>query len=910
MPFTAVIKNRLPVVVWPALALCISAILWTVTLSRAHTEMARAERAGLKEAASYAEAYEQYMTRSVGQMDQVTMQLKQSWEQSGNGFRLEDLKRDGMFTDAAFVAVSVADRNGVIRTSTRPLAGVAPVNHTAYFNFHKNNNSTALRIGVPPGEPAALQHVLQFTRRLDGSDDEFAGVVVLTVSADYFTSFYSMKTLGADGLVAMVGLDSDVHLEKTAEGAGTGDPLLDILPDLGQQEGARLLDGKGGFGGADTASRAGVAGKGGFGDGKARVLGWRRSAAYPLAALVGLSHQALVANADGYWRDSRNTSALATLCLFLLALLATVWQRRAAARLHEEDEVRRAYRTATEGANDGFYMAYAVRDRTGFIVDFTIVDCNERGAFFYGMSRDALLGARLSSVDRGMFGADLLDTYRAAMESGFHEDDRRMPEHNRLNIAWGHRRLVRVGNGLAVTLQDISERKAHESQLERMANSDALTGLPNRYWLINTMPTALARAKAADAGLALLFIDLDEFKHVNDTQGHAIGDKLLQCAAGRLTSLLRPDDRVVRFGGDEFIVVLDPCEGERQIADVAERVLQAFSMPFSINDDIQAVGASIGISMFPRDGDDAAALIKHADIAMYSGKSEGKGQYRFFHPSLYKSLTTRAHFKHSLREAIERDQLVLYFQPRVDTRTGELCSMEALVRWIHPKLGLIPPLEFIPQAEANGLILGIGEVVMAKACAQLAAWRAAGLPLVPVSINVSPKQFAQGNIHRQLALQLERHQIPPHLLEVEITESAMMGEQADIIAELSAIRALGVKLHVDDFGTGYSSLSQLQKLKMDVLKVDKAFTSELANSKEGKVFFQAIVSMAHALGMSVVAEGVETEAQLLILQELACNEVQGYFIARPMPAADIEPLMLKRLLFPGPPRLTVAAQQG
>jgi len=451
---------------------------------------------------------------------------------------------------------------------------------------------------------------------------------------------------------------------------------------------------------------------------------------------------------------------------------------------------------------------------------------------------------------------------------------------------------------LAVTLQDISQRKSHERDLVRMASQDMLTGLPNRHWLNQHLPAALEAAEVGGYTVALLFIDLDEFKHVNDTQGHAAGDQLLQMAASRLRSLLRPSDQVVRFGGDEFIVLLDPVESDAHIGAVAERILAAFARPFLVAEESQSVGASVGISVYPRDGSDPETLIKHGDIAMYSGKSDGKGQYRFFDPSLSITLKSRSQLKQSLLEAIEKGQLQLHYQPRVDTQTGELCSMEALVRWQHPELGLVPPAKFIPLAESSGLILRIGEIVLELACAQLAQWRTEGLTLVPVSVNVSPKQFAHGNIHHQLALHLKRHDLAPALLEVEITESAMMADQPEVLAELAAIRALGVKLHVDDFGTGYSSLSQLQKLKMDVLKVDKAFTCELDNSTEGRVFFQAIVSMAHALGMSVVAEGVETSRQLEILRELRCNEVQGYYIARPQPPLEMAALMRKRWLLP------------
>ncbi|MGH8854343.1 MAG: putative bifunctional diguanylate cyclase/phosphodiesterase, partial [Telluria sp.] len=642
-----------------------------------------------------------------------------------------------------------------------------------------------------------------------------------------------------------------------------------------------------------------VDGQHGFADGQARVLGWRHSGAYPLVALVALSHGAALAPAASSWIESRDRAIAIRACLLLLGAAGAVLARRAVLREREQGEVQRAYRTATESGNDGFYMAAAVRGRDGEIEDFRIVDCNERGAFFYGLTRATLVGSSLARIDSGLFGEELIDTYRKAMEAGFHEDDRRMPSDNRLNISWGRRRLVRVGNGLAVTLQDISERKAHESQLVRLANEDVLTGLSTRHAFLAAMPDLLAQAERSGAGLALLFIDLDEFKHVNDSHGHATGDQLLKSAAQRLQSLLRPTDQVARFGGDEFLVLLHPVEGERQAASVAARIVEAFGVPFLIGDDLHAVGASIGISMFPRDGQDAETLVRHSDIAMYAGKNDGKGQYRFFDPALSNTLNARARLKQNMLEAIERDQFTLYYQPRVDVHSGELLSMEALIRWQHPELGLVSPADFIPLAEGTGLIVRIGEVVIDKACAQLAAWRDAGVDLVPVSINVSPKQFLRGGVQRQLSAALHRHRVPANLIEVEITESAMMGDHDDILAELASLRALGVKLHVDDFGTGYSSLSQLQRLKMDVLKVDRAFTSELGNSKEGKVFFQAIVSMAHALGMSVVAEGVETEEQLAILRGLGCNEVQGYFIARPVPAASMLGMMERRFLLHG-----------
>ncbi len=880
--------SRLFMLLWPLAAAVLIALVWWMAVSSAGAERGQALRSALKEADAAAQAYEQYLTRSVAQMDQVSLQLRQSWEQSHGRLDLQDLTRAGMFLDSAFLAVSIVDRLGVVLTSTR--AGDIGKSYAGadFFAFHRNNNSSSLTIGTPNGARDAAHAAVLFTRRLETADDEFGGVVVVTAPARYFTSFYMPSALGRDGMVATMGGESGLRIEQGA--AAADGPVASVFP-----HDASLW----------SAPSGAVLAAGAFPDGRARVLAWRRSPVYPLVALVALSQDEAMAGAELYWSDSRNHALLATVCLALMAVLAAVFSRRAALRQSAEEDLRIAYRTATENANDGFYMALPLRGAAGDIADFEIVDCNERGAYFYGRARRAMIGTRLSTLDGGIFGESLVDSYRAAMQNGFHEEEREMPANHRLKIQWAHRRLVRVGNGLAVTLRDISERKAHVEELQRLANEDLLTGLPNRHWLMGELPGALAQARAGGGELALLFIDLDEFKYVNDVHGHAAGDLLLKAAGERLCSQLRPGDKVVRFGGDEFIVLLAAACAREHAERVAERIVSAFGTPFLIGDELLEVGTSIGISIYPRDGTDAAALIKQGDIAMYAGKTEGKGQYRFFEPSLSRTLQARVQFKHSLVEAIERDQFELYYQPRVDARSGELCSMEALLRWIHPERGMVSPLEFIPLAESSGLIVRLGALVMDKACAQIAAWRAQGLALVPVSINVSPKQFVRGEVHRQLADCLRRHAVSPSLLEVEITESAMLGEQSDILAELAAIRALGIKLHVDDFGTGYSSLSQLQKLKMDVLKVDRAFTAELGRSREGRVFFQAIVSMAHALGMGVVAEGVETPEQLRILQELDCNEVQGYLLARPLPAAELPALMVRRFLFP--PNMVAAA---
>ncbi|WP_332878223.1 bifunctional diguanylate cyclase/phosphodiesterase [Massilia sp. S19_KUP03_FR1] len=872
---------------WPLCALLGAALLWVNLISNARVERQAARALLVQQTATYAEAYAQYLTRSIAQMDQVTMQLKHSWEHARRTSLLEDMKAAGMFSDAAFVNVSVLDRNGTLRSSTRPGRGSVNFAQADFFSAHSNSNSSALRIGATPVGSAAQdlpwlgRDVVLLTRRLDTDDDEFDGVVLMAIDAGYFTAFGSPAMLGRAGVLGAAGGDDHLRVEQTAHGnPHLGAPGAILPPDASRWSGAA---------GMQLLPAASA-------DGYTRMLGWKASSDYQVTALVALSLDDALAPATSHWRASRNNALAASVALAVLALLASILTLRAAAREREQDEVRRVYRTATEHANDGFYMASPVRDRKGAITDFRIVDCNEQGAWFYGYQRASLVGKLLSEVNLGTDHATLFASYQAAMETGFYEEDRRISDEPGMNLRWGHRRLVRVGAGLAITLQDISERKAHEAQTARLVNEDSLTGLPNRPAFLHYAQQALERAQQDGAASALLFIDLDDFKQVNDTHGHGAGDRLLQAAAARLLSLLRPQDRVARFGGDEFVVLLDCCDGPLHSASVAERVIGAFAQPFPIGDGVQVlVGASVGIALAPNDGADASTLIQHADMAMYAGKNDGKGQYRYFDHAISHAARTRMQLKQRLADAIDAGLLVLHYQPRVDTGSGQLRSMEALLRWHDPVLGHVSPAAFIPVAEAGGLILRIGELVVEQACAQLAAWRNDGLDPVPVSINISPKQFMRRGLAAQVGAALVRHRIPAHLLQIEITESAMLGEQDEVVAELAALRALGLALYVDDFGTGYSSLSQLQRLRMDGLKVDRAFTAQLGVAAEGKVFFQAIVSMAHALGMSVVAEGVETPAELAVLAALRCDEVQGYLIDRPMPAAQMAALLQRRL---------------
>ena len=578
--------------------------------------------------------------------------------------------------------------------------------------------------------------------------------------------------------------------------------------------------------------------------------------------------------------------------LGLLLLLGIIQHRRRWFRIQSH------YDITIDAGQESFYLVSELPKTRKAAVDFEIRDCNARGAALLGQSRSQLIGKKLSSLCKDNPAGHVLGICTNVYETGTFQDQFFLTADTRVASGWVQRRVVRAGSMMAVTLHDISESKVHEEELTQIANLDTLTLLANRHWLMTFLPAAISRAHAKGVSLAILLIDIDDFKNINDVLGHDTGDELLCAVASRLNTLCGPHDSLARLGGDEFTMVLEQLQDVAEAEQKAQHIVDAFERAFNFNSDYGRVRVSIGISVYPAHADDARALMKFADLAMYAAKMCGKARYCLYEPHLSERLNSRINARKALEEAVENHQFLLYYQPRINAQTGIFCSMEALIRWAHPSRGLVLPHEFIPLAEECGLIAQIGAMVIDQTCAQLARWHAQKLPCVPISVNVSLKQFDHTDVTALIRDTLHKYHLPASLIEVELTESCMMSSHIDIASHLAGLHALGVKLLVDDFGTGYSSLSQLQQLDLDVLKVDRAFAKELDGNAEGAVFFKAIISMAHALNMTVVAEGIETETQLRTLQNLGCNEIQGFLIAPPLPAADIPALLLKKVWSP------------
>ncbi len=438
----------------------------------------------------------------------------------------------------------------------------------------------------------------------------------------------------------------------------------------------------------------------------------------------------------------------------------------------------------------------------------------------------------------------------------------------------------------AAVVTDLSQLRQSQERFEYLAHHDPLTDLPNRLLLSNNLRHALEQAARHREPLALLFLDLDRFKHINDSFGHPAGDQLLQKVAERLTDCVRINDTVARQGGDEFVILLEDIKRQENAALVAEKILRGFNAPFELMEQELYITPSIGIAAYPRDGGDCDTLLRNADTALFSAKEQGGNAFAFYNKELTAHAFEQVILESSLRRAISSDQLRLHYQPQLDMRSGRLLGVEALVRWQHPDLGLVPPNKFIPLAEATGLIIEIGDWVLDTACRQFMAWQEQGLDIVRIAVNVATPQITQQKIAEQARRAIEASGLSAGELELEVTESSIMEETGQNILLLEELSAMGISLSIDDFGTGYSSLTRLKRLPIDKLKIDQSFVRDIPGDSEDVAIVNAIIALARSLGLNLIAEGVETEAQEQFLLEAGCNEGQGYLFARPMPPEE------------------------
>jgi len=448
--------------------------------------------------------------------------------------------------------------------------------------------------------------------------------------------------------------------------------------------------------------------------------------------------------------------------------------------------------------------------------------------------------------------------------------------------------------GRVWSFRDITQQKRAEEKLNYLANFDSLTALPNRTLFYDRLEQAIRRAPWHKRSVAVMFLDLDRFKNINDTLGHPLGDLLLKAVAECLTHCVREGDTVARLGGDEFVLILDDLAQPRDTLRIAQKILRTLSNSYNLKGQEVFITASIGIAVYPNDGKDCETLLKNADAAMYRAKDQGRNNCQLYSPALNAKISERMELENSLRHALERGEILVHYQPIVDVATGQINRMEALVRWKRPDIGIVSPVKFIPLAEETGLIVPIGEWILRTACAQNKAWQSAGLPPIRMAVNLSASQFQQQNLAEMIANTLDEVDLDPKYLELELTESIIMKNTETTLATLLQLDALGIDISVDDFGTGYSSLSYLKRFPVTTLKIDGSFIRDITTDPDDRAIVTAIITLASSLKLKVVAESVETDQQLQILRSLHCDQMQGYLFSKPLPVEEATQLLAQK----------------
>ncbi|HIJ97042.1 MAG TPA: EAL domain-containing protein [Desulfuromonadales bacterium] len=579
------------------------------------------------------------------------------------------------------------------------------------------------------------------------------------------------------------------------------------------------------------------------------------------------------------------STLLATILFFIFRALPMRLMNTA---IHELEESEKKYRSLYQTMNEGMALHKVYVDKDGGFSSLTLIDANPSCAEMFGGNPDAIVGRNSFTL----FG----DTFREFISEMLNNLERGASVSFEMCLPgkdyFYNVQAFSPDKGLVATLfEDITESRKAEQQIQKMAYFDSLTGLPNRALFYDRIKQSIALANREKSSLAVLFLDLDHFKDINDTLGHSVGDQLLIEVSRRLTGHIRANDTLARLGGDEFVVVITHLGVTLNTTYIAQKLIDSIQAPFSFMGKELHVTASVGIALYPDDGDNAETLIKHADMAMYSSKETGRNSYCYFSPAMNKKALMRLENEIGLRHALERGELFIEFQPIIKAATGTIVAAEALVRWNHPERGRIPPTEFIELAEETGLILPLGEFILRSVCTSMKIWRDAGLPCIRYCVNVSSRQIEQQNFPELVRSILDETGAHADQLEIELTESCLVKNIETNVAGVFGMRAWGITIAIDDFGTGYSSLGYIKTLPIDHIKIDRSFVTDVCTSVQDQAIVEAILAMSHKLDIHNIAEGVETREQLEFLQRQGCDEIQGFYFHRPLSVSAFEELL-------------------
>ncbi len=771
----------------------------------------------------------------------------------------------------------VADAGGAVTHGTRVVPGGGlSVADRDYFRRLRDQPGAGLVVSQPVVGRISGKWVLNLARALRDPAGELAGVVVGSVPLARFTRTMASLALGQGGTFTLFDDElrivlryQDGQLQEQLMGVAFGSPPLQTLVRDGRAAGSYRAH--------STV------------DGVERLFSFRRIEGAPLNISIGLATADYLAG----WREEA-AKATAMVLAFVLTTLVLgrlvyrAWRNRevAVAALREANRTLADEQQLNQTIIQSSPFAIYTRDRNGIVTAW-----NRAAEQLFGWRAEEIVGRPLLSVpaDKSRETVEL----RARVLGGESLIQQEVQRQKRDGTVFDLSTTLaplrdasgRISGYLAIAA-DITERKTAERQIAFLAYRDVLTGLPNRLLLQDRFGQAVALADRSGTRVALLFLDLDNFKTINDSLGHAVGDALLKEIAQRLGRCVRETDTISRQGGDEFLVVLSDLHGMDVITPVLLKIREGLSQPFEFEGHELTTSASIGIAIYPDDGRDFDTLLKKADTAMYQAKDAGRNSYRFFDEQMNVQAVEHLQLKSGLRRALERGEFVLYYQPQIDLLSGAVIGAEALLRWKHPEQGLIAPGRFIPVAEDSGLIGPIGEWVIEQACRQGVAWQRAGLPPLVMAVNLSAVEFKRGDVEHKVLRALQQSGLDPHCLELELTESVLIHNTEQVLVTVQRLKRLGVKLSIDDFGTGYSSLSYLKRFDVDKLKIDRSFIRDLATDEDDAAIIRAIIQMARSLNLRTIAEGVEDAGMLARLRVFECDEAQGYCFARPMPASD------------------------
>lgn len=846
------------------------AFLWVAIGARYLDERTVAEQNALRENENLVRVFEENVLRSIGEIDKALLYLRHTIELQGGAADLPSVVATADVLSEILVQVAVIDAKGIMRASSAGPQPAPPIDLSdrLHYRFHLTNDADTLYISRPLIGRVSGKWSVQFTRRLRGPDGGFAGVVVASLDPRHLARFYDGIDFGSATSIALIGSDGIV---RSSGGSRSGFALGDDVSASPLFRAAR----EGGGGSIRTSAAP---------DGGPRLVTHRAVRGQPLWLAVDRD---LAGDLDDPWSNLVRNAAIA-LAVTAAIVAALVEFARSDRRSREQE---RQLRLTLENMSQGIMLV----DPSGRVPVF-----NARCVDLLGLPPrlvDDPKGAgpeELAVIDAAVHGGTRAVGPRADVE--YTVGERRTDDGRVVEIRNGH-----LGEGFVVcTLTDVTERKAAEVRIARLAVEDPLTGLPNRRSLSSALSEQLdacrtAAAHGAERTFAVFFLDVDRFKTINDSLGHRIGDLLLTEIGRRLRRAAPADHLIARLGGDEFAVLVPSNPTTEALVGLAGRLIDAISETFPIDGYHLRVSTSIGIAVAPRDGADIDGLLAAADLALYAVKADRRGGYRFYDPSLREGVEERRAIEHDLRVAVEQNGLSLAYQPILDLDGDFVSGFEALARWRHPTRGWIPPATFIPIAEESGLIVDLGAWALRTACRTMAALPE---PLV-VAVNLSPIQLLMPRFTDFVAGVLAETGLAPQRLELEVTERILLQNAGQTLDVLRDLGALGLRIVLDDFGTGYSSLSYLRNFPFDKVKIDRSFVSDLTLGTDRTVIVQAVVSIGKALGMRILAEGVETSYQRELLTALGCDEAQGWEIARPMPAEAIADFLRAR---PAPAR--------